>query len=45
MSVELIPHLFHTSNNRPSGQRGLYAVWRNGSKVLDPNAFRLLDSP
>lgn len=42
MSVELIPHLFHTSNNRPSGQRGMYAVWRNGSKVLDPNAFRLL---
>jgi HK97 family phage major capsid protein/HK97 family phage prohead protease len=43
MAVELIPHLFHTSNNRPSGQRGLYAVWRNGSKVLDPNAFRLLE--
>ena len=42
MSVELIPHLFHTSNNRPSGQRGMYAVWRNGSKVLDPNAFRLV---
>lgn len=43
MSVELIPHLFHTSNNRPSGQRGLYAIWRNSSKVLDPNAFRLLE--
>jgi HK97 family phage major capsid protein/HK97 family phage prohead protease len=42
MSVELIPHLFHTGNNRPSGQRGLYAIWRNSSKVLDPNAFRLL---
>lgn len=43
MSVELIPHLFHTGNNRPSGQRGLYAIWRNSSKVLDPNAFRLLE--
>jgi HK97 family phage major capsid protein len=42
MSVELIPHLFHTGNNRPSGQRGMYAVWRNSSKVLDPNAFRVL---
>jgi HK97 family phage major capsid protein/HK97 family phage prohead protease len=42
MSVELIPHLFHTANNRPSGQRGLYAIWRNTSKVLDPNAFRLV---
>ena len=44
MSVELIPHLFHTANNRPSGQRGLYAIWRNSSKVLDPNAFRLLET-
>jgi HK97 family phage major capsid protein len=44
MSVELIPHLFHTGNNRPSGQRGMYAVWRNGSKVLDANAFRLLNT-
>ena len=44
MSVELIPHLFHTGNNRPSGQRGLYAIWRNSSKVLDPNAFRLLET-
>lgn len=42
MSVELIPHLFGTANNFPTGQRGLYAVWRNSSKVIDPNAFRLL---
>lgn len=42
MSVELIPHLFGTANNFPTGQRGMYAVWRNSSKVLDPNAFRLL---
>ena len=44
MNVELIPHLFHTANNRPSGQRGLFAVWRNSSKVIDPNAFRVLKS-
>ncbi len=42
MAVELIPHLFGTANNFPTGQRGLYAVWRNNSKVLDPLAFRLL---
>lgn len=44
MSVELIPHLFGTANNFPTGQRGLYAVWRNSSKVLDPNAFRILET-
>lgn len=40
MSVELIPHMFATANNRPSGQRGLYAFWRNSAEVVDPNAFR-----
>ena len=41
MNVELIPHLFG-ANRRPTGQRGFYAIWRNSSKVLDPNAFRKL---
>lgn len=36
MDVELIPHLFATANNRPSGQRGLYAYWRNTSYVATP---------
>ena len=36
MDVELIPHLFATANNRPSGQRGLYAYWRNTSTVETP---------
>lgn len=36
MDVELIPHLFSTANNRPSGQRGLYSYWRNTSYVLTP---------
>lgn len=39
MSVELVPHLFGGSG-RPTGQRGLYAIWRNNSKVLVPGAFR-----
>ena len=44
MAVEYIPHLFDTANNLPSGQRGWYAYWRNGSDVLDANAFRVLQS-
>lgn len=36
MNIEVIPHLFATANNRPSGQRGLYAYWRNTSYVLTP---------
>jgi HK97 family phage major capsid protein len=39
LTVETIPHLFGASQ-RPTGQRGLYAYWRNGAKVLDANAFR-----
>jgi HK97 family phage major capsid protein len=41
MSVDLIPHLVST-NHRPTGQRGLYAFWRNGSKVVNAAAFRTL---
>ena len=42
MSVELVPHLFATNANRPNGQRGLYAFWRNNATVLVDNAFRFL---
>ena len=42
MTVELIPHLTSTGNNRPSGQRGLYAFARVGANVLDSGAFRKL---
>jgi HK97 family phage major capsid protein len=45
MTVEFIPHLFHTSNNRPSGQRGWYAHTRMGADSVNDNAFRLLDVP
>lgn len=41
MSVELVPHVFGASQ-RPTGQRGLYAFWRNSSAILADNAFRLL---
>jgi HK97 family phage major capsid protein len=43
--VEFIPHLFHTGNNRPSGQRGWYAYYRVGADSVNDAAFRLLDVP
>ncbi len=42
MTVEVVPHLFGATNRYPTGQRGFYAYWRNGSKVIDPVAFRAL---
>lgn len=42
MNVELIPHLFGSSNRFPTGQRGLYAYWRNSTDVVDALAFRKL---
>ena len=45
LSVELVPHLFHTSNNRPSGSRGFLAWWRTGADSVDDGAFVLLDLP
>lgn len=42
LRIENIPHLFG-ANNRPTGQRGLYAIARTGSDVVDINAFRLLN--
>ena len=42
MNVELIPHLFGGSSRYPTGQRGLYAYWRNTSVVTAAQAFRKL---
>lgn len=42
MTVELVPHLLG-SNRRPSGQRGLYAYWRTGGRVVDSTAIGLLN--
>lgn len=41
MNVEIVQHLFG-ANRRPTGQRGIYAIWRNNTAVLAANAFRLL---
>ncbi len=43
MSIEFIPHLFHTSNNLPKGQRGWYAHYRVGSDSVADGAFRMLN--
>jgi HK97 family phage major capsid protein len=40
LMIELIPHLFGAAQgNLPTGRRGLYAMWRNSSKVLSAAAF------
>lgn len=41
MSVELIPHIMGVAY-RPTGQRGLFAFWRNTSLVRTAAAFRAL---
>lgn len=45
LSIELVPHLFHTSNNRPSGQRGFLAWWRVGADSVNDAAFAMLSIP
>lgn len=42
MTVEMIPHLFGTTNNRPTGQRGLFAYARVGADSVLDTAFRIL---
>jgi HK97 family phage major capsid protein len=41
-SVELVPHLFGPAGRRPTGQRGLYQLFRYGSDSVNDAAFRLL---
>jgi HK97 family phage major capsid protein len=42
MTVELVPHLFGATNQRPIGARGLLAYWRNTSRELSTAAFKTL---
>ena len=44
MSVELVPHLFDVTDNRPNGQRGWYAWARAGGDSINDNAGRLLQN-
>lgn len=43
MTVETIPHLFATANNRPTGQRGFYAFYRLGADSVNDGAFSMLN--
>ena len=42
-NLELIPHMFSTTNNRPSGQRGWFGYWRVGADSVNDDAFRILN--
>jgi HK97 family phage major capsid protein len=41
MTVEMVP-LVMGANRRPIGNRGVYAVWMNNSKVIVPGALKRL---
>lgn len=41
MTVELVPHLFATNANLPSGQRGWFSFARIGAASVDDQAFRM----
>ena len=41
VDIEIVSNMFGPGL-RPTGQRGIYAIWRNTSKILDPAAFRVL---
>jgi HK97 family phage major capsid protein len=42
MSVELVPHMFGLTTNRPTGQRGWFAYARIGGNSVNDLGFRLL---
>ena len=42
MNVETIPHLLDQATGRPSGQRGIYAWWRNTAKPATVDGGRRL---
>ncbi|GAA3665163.1 hypothetical protein GCM10022224_031880 [Nonomuraea antimicrobica] len=45
MSVELVPHVFGNTNNRPIGQRAWYAWARVGADVINTAGFRVQVAP
>jgi predicted phage gp36 major capsid-like protein len=43
MNVEIIPNIFGAGQgNLPTGQRGLYAMWRNTAQPLTSDVGRVL---
>lgn len=45
MTVELVSHLFGTTNNRPTGQRGWFAYARHGFDSVNDSGFSMLVNP
>ena len=43
MTAEIVPTLFGATR-RPTGERGLFAYWRTGSKTVAPEALRYLET-
>jgi HK97 family phage major capsid protein len=43
MTAEIVPHVFDTTSNMPTGERMIYAYWRTGAAVVAPNALRYLE--
>ncbi len=43
MTAEIVSHLFGATH-RPTGERGLFAYWRSGSKTVVPEALRYLET-
>lgn len=44
-TVGLVPHLFATANNLPSGQRGVFYRWRVGAATVNDTNFVLTVNP
>jgi HK97 family phage major capsid protein len=44
MNIELVPHVFDVTNNRPTGERAWYAWARVGSDSVNDLAFRMLQN-
>ena len=42
MNVEVIPHLLDQATGRPTGQRGIFAIWRNTAKPATVDGGRRL---
>lgn len=42
LDIEVIPHLFGPTRQFPTGQRGIFAYWRNSALVLSAAAFAVL---
>jgi HK97 family phage major capsid protein len=44
MSIELVPHVFDVTNNRPTGERAWFAWARVGSDSINDLGFRMLQN-